>query len=108
MVLYEDIRVYTVWRAEYLHYKSQQIPYRKTALEWELFGMVALRLRHEDEAAEAFQESLSIRFSHRVLWKMLDYYEKKDEERLLAKKAGAASNGQAVTSNSHDEYRSQL
>lgn len=78
MVLYEDIRVYTVWRAEYVHYQSQQLPYRKTALEWELFGMVALRLRHDEEAADAFSHSLQARFSHRVLWKLLDYYEKKD------------------------------
>lgn len=78
MVLYEDLRVYTVWRAEYVHYKSQQLPYRKTALEWELLGMVALRLRHEPEAADAFQQSIGIRFSHRVLWKLLDYYESLD------------------------------
>ncbi|VVT49611.1 uncharacterized protein SAPINGB_P002355 [Magnusiomyces paraingens] len=78
MVLYEDLRVYTVWRAEYVHYKSQQLAYRKTALEWELLGMVALRLRHHAEAADAFQQSLAVKFSHRVLWKLLDYYETLD------------------------------
>lgn len=77
MVLYEDLRVYTVWRAEYVHYQSQQMPYHKTALEWEVLGMVALRLRHADEATDAFQKSLEQRFSHRVLWKLLEYYEKK-------------------------------
>lgn len=77
MVLYEDLRVYTVWRAEYVHYQSQQMPYRKTALEWEVLGMVALRLRHADEATDAFHKSLELKFSHRVLWKLLEYYEKK-------------------------------
>uniref|UniRef100_A0A060T5A7 ARAD1B09350p n=1 Tax=Blastobotrys adeninivorans TaxID=409370 RepID=A0A060T5A7_BLAAD len=74
MVLYEDLRVYTVWRAEHVHYQSQQLEYKKSALEWEILGMVALRLHHKEEAAEAFLESLKVRFSHRVLWKLLDFY----------------------------------
>lgn len=85
MVLYEDLRVYTVWRAEYVHYQSQQLPYKKTALEWELLGMVALRLRHKDEAADAFFHSLNAKFSHRVLSKVLDYYLDKDDEISSAK-----------------------
>lgn len=79
MVLYEDLRVYTVWRAEYVHYQSQQMPYHKTALEWEVLGMVALRLRHEDEAADAFLHSLELKFSHRVLWKLLEHYEHRSD-----------------------------
>lgn len=47
MVLYEDLRVYTFWRTEAAHYRSQQIPYRKTGTEWELLGDLALRLWHE-------------------------------------------------------------
>lgn len=105
MVLYEDIRVYTVWRAEYVHYQSQQLAYRKTALEWELLGMVALRLRHEEEAADAFKQSLAARFSHRVLWKILEYYEKKDDEKNSVFGAGPSG------AHAHDSlamYRTQL
>lgn len=47
MVLYEDLRVYTFWRTEAAHYRSQQMPYRKTGTEWELLGDLALRLWHE-------------------------------------------------------------
>lgn len=79
MVLYEDLRVYTVWRAEYVHYMSQQMVYRKTALEWEVLGMVALRLRHTEEAQDAFLKSLELKFSHRVLWKLLEHYEEKSD-----------------------------
>ena len=74
MVLYSDLRIYTVWRAEYIHYQSQQLEYHKTALEWELLGMIAYRLNHFPEAVEAFTHSLSMKFSHRVLWKILDYH----------------------------------
>lgn len=80
MVLYEDLRVYTVWRAEYIHYQSQQMEYKKSALEWEILGMVAHRLHHKEEAAEAFLQSLKIKFSHRVLWKLLDYYLEKNKQ----------------------------
>lgn len=47
MVLYEDLRVYTFWRAEDAHYRAQQTAYRKTGTEWELLGDLALRLWHE-------------------------------------------------------------
>lgn len=47
MVLYEDLRVYTFWRAEDAHYRAQQTTYRKTGTEWELLGDLALRLWHE-------------------------------------------------------------
>lgn len=79
MVLYEDLRVYTVWRAEYVHYQSQQMEYKKHSLDWEALGMVAWRLRHEDEAADAFHHALEQRFSNRVMWKLLEYYEHKGD-----------------------------
>lgn len=74
MVLYEDIRVYTVWRAEYTHCTAHSLPYYKSSLEWELLGMVAARLHHPDEALDAFRQALSFRFSHIALWKILDIY----------------------------------
>lgn len=79
MVLYEDLRVYTVWRAEYVHYQSQQMEYKKHSLDWEALGMVAWRLHHEDEAADAFNHSISQRFSNRIMWKLLEYYEHKGD-----------------------------
>ncbi|CAN6635428.1 protein Bch1p [Trichomonascus vanleenenianus] len=89
MVLYEDLRVYTVWRAEHVHFQSQQQPYHKTPLEWEILGTVAKRLHHRPEALDAFTESIQARFSHRVLWHILDY-QLEDLENLNGKKNASA------------------
>lgn len=91
MVLYEDLRMYTVWQAEYLHYKSQQLPYNKTAAEWEALGLVSLRLRHEAEAIEALQRSLEMKFSPRVLWKLLEFY-KQSTSNVSAKHSNSSIN----------------
>jgi hypothetical protein len=84
MVLYEDLRVYTIWRAEVNHYKQQSIPYRKTSTEWEILGELALRLQHKEEAKDAFQRCVDGRFSAKAYLKLLDIYsEQKDVERSL-------------------------
>lgn len=33
LVLYEDLRVYTIWRAEISHFQLQHMSYRKTGTE---------------------------------------------------------------------------
>lgn len=33
LVLYEDLRVYTIWRAEVSHFQMQHMSYRKTGTE---------------------------------------------------------------------------
>jgi hypothetical protein len=84
MVLYEDLRVYTIWRAEVNHYKQQSIPYRKSSTEWEILGELALRLHHKEEAKEAFQRCVDGNFSAKAYLKLLDIYtEQKDVERSL-------------------------
>jgi Chs5-Arf1p-binding protein BUD7/BCH1 len=47
MVLYEDLRVYTLWRAEMEHFAKQQLQFQKTNAEWEMLGELALRLHHK-------------------------------------------------------------
>ncbi|CAO3592540.1 unnamed protein product [Absidia cylindrospora] len=74
MVLYEDLRIYTFWRTEAAHYRAQQMPYRKTGTEWELLGDLALRLWHEDEAKEAFEQCLDYKFSAKAWIKLLEIY----------------------------------
>ncbi|KAL7269104.1 bud site selection protein [Rhizina undulata] len=81
MVLYEDLRVYTIWRADLAQSKQQQLPYRKTAAEWEILGELAQRLHHHEEAAEAFQACLQIRFSARALRGILQGQEKRKDHR---------------------------
>ncbi|KAI8353278.1 Chs5p-Arf1p-binding proteins-domain-containing protein [Choanephora cucurbitarum] len=74
MVLYEDLRIYTFWRTESAHYRAQQLPYRKTGAEWELLGDLALRLWHEYEAKEAYEQCLDHKFSAKAWMKLLEIY----------------------------------
>lgn len=84
MVLYEDLRVYTIWRAEIAHFKSQHIPYRKTPTEWEILGDLALRLHHREEAKDAYQRCLEQKFSAKAWMKLLEFYvEEGDVQRSL-------------------------
>ncbi|ODV94549.1 hypothetical protein PACTADRAFT_58859 [Pachysolen tannophilus NRRL Y-2460] len=75
MLLYEDLRQYTMWQAEQVHFQAQQMSYEKTSLEWELLGLVAYRLRNFKEAASAFEKALAGRFSIRSSRKVLAYYQ---------------------------------
>ncbi|KAK9460158.1 Chs5p-Arf1p-binding proteins-domain-containing protein [Lipomyces oligophaga] len=79
MVMYEDMRVYTLWRAEWQHYKAQNLAYRKSLREWEILGELALRMKHEPESSEAFGQALEIRFSARALRGLLQIYEKHND-----------------------------
>ncbi|KAI0341382.1 chaps-domain-containing protein [Trametopsis cervina] len=85
MVLYEDLRVWTIFRAEVAHFKNQHVAYRKTGMEWEILGELGLRLQHREEAKEAFQRCLdSSRYSAKPWIKLLDTYaEEGDIQRTL-------------------------
>ncbi|WVQ95035.1 hypothetical protein IAU59_002127 [Kwoniella sp. CBS 9459] len=74
LVLYEDLRVYTIWRAEISHFKTQHMSYRKTGTEWEILGELAIRLHHKEEAKDAFQRCLDAKFSAKALIKLLEMY----------------------------------
>ncbi|KJZ72230.1 hypothetical protein HIM_08372 [Hirsutella minnesotensis 3608] len=76
MVLYEDLRVYTIWRTQMAQYRAQQIQYRKSAEEWEILGALAERLQHVDEAVEAYRACLALRFSPKALAGVLRVFEK--------------------------------
>ncbi|KAJ9418689.1 Chs5p-Arf1p-binding proteins-domain-containing protein [Fusarium oxysporum] len=64
MVLYEDLRVYTIWRTQMAQYRAQQMQYKKSAEEWEIL------------AVEAYRACLSIRFSPKALAGILRVFEK--------------------------------
>jgi len=75
MVLYEDLRVWTIFRAEVAHFKTQHVAYRKTGLEWEILGDLGLRLHHKEEAKEAYQRCLDTpRYSHKPWAKLMEMY----------------------------------
>ena len=81
MVLYEDLRIYTIWRTEMAQYRQQQMQYKKSAAEWEILGELAERLHHFNEAIEAYQQCLSVRFSPKAMKGILKMYEKKGDPR---------------------------
>jgi len=76
MVLYEDLRVYTIWRTQMAQYRAQSMQYKKSAEEWEILGSLAERLQHSDEAVEAYRACLSQRFSPKALAGILRVLEK--------------------------------
>ncbi|KAF2837922.1 chaps-domain-containing protein [Patellaria atrata CBS 101060] len=75
MVLYEDLRVYTIWRTELAQFRQQQIAYKKSAEEWEILGELAERLHREEDAVEAYQSCLGMRFSPKAMKGVLRMYE---------------------------------
>jgi hypothetical protein len=62
MVLYEDLRVFTFWRTEAAHYRTQKTVYRKTGTEWELLGDLALRLWHEVSSIVRLMKKILLTF----------------------------------------------
>ena len=77
MVLYEDLRIYTIWRTDMARAKSEESSgeYRKSAEEWEILGELAERLHHFPEAVEAYQSCLRVRFSPKAMRGVLRMYE---------------------------------
>ncbi|KAF9980857.1 hypothetical protein BGZ75_007890 [Mortierella antarctica] len=81
MVLYEDLRQYTIWRAEVQHFRNVQAPYRKSGTDWEIYGDLATRLHHREEAKDAYQRCADQKFSAKALVRLLEIYA--DEGELL-------------------------
>ena len=81
MVLYEDLRVYTIWRTEMAQSRQQQMQYKKSAEEWEILGALAERLHHQVEAVEAYRACLGIRFSPKALAGILADFEREKNHR---------------------------
>jgi hypothetical protein len=81
MVLYEDLRVYTIWRTEMAQYRQQQLAYKKSAEEWEILGELAERLHHREEACEAWQQCLGIRFSPKAMRGLVGMWEGRGDVR---------------------------
>lgn len=81
MVLYEDLRLYTIWRTEMAQLRQQAVDYKKSATEWEILGDLAARLHHKDEAVEAYQHCLMIRFSPKAMCGILKLYERRKDTR---------------------------
>lgn len=83
MVLYEDLRIYTIWRTEMAQFRQQQMQYKKSAQEWEILGELAERLHHFNEAIEAYQQCLNIRFSPKAMKGILKLYESQGDTKNM-------------------------
>ena len=95
MVLYEDLRIYTIWRTDMARAKATNDPaassgsstntlYAKSAEEWEILGELAERLHHFNEAIEAYQNCLRIRFSPKAMRAVVKMFEQeKKSESVL-------------------------
>lgn len=83
MVLYEDLRVYTIWRTQMAQYRAQSIQYKKSAEEWEILGALAERLQHNDEAVEAYSACLDQRFSPKAMAGILRVQAKHKDTRKM-------------------------
>ncbi|EDU51270.1 bud site selection protein 7 [Pyrenophora tritici-repentis Pt-1C-BFP] len=81
MVLYEDLRVYTIWRTEMAQYRQQQLLYKKSSEEWEILGELAERLHHTEEAVEAYENCLQIKFSPKAMRGVLKLGEQRKQVR---------------------------
>lgn len=84
MLLYEDLRAYTMWQAEFVHFQAQQMEYKKTTLEWEILGLIAFRLKHFKEGSVAFSNALGGRFSAKSQRELLKYF-KMERAKILTK-----------------------
>lgn len=84
MLLYEDLRTYTMWQAELIHFQAQNSSYTKLPIEWELLGMCAFRLNHFKEAKFAFQKCLEARFAPTSTRNLLKIY-LMDQSKLIEK-----------------------
>ncbi|CAE6456889.1 hypothetical protein ACGC1H_002056 [Rhizoctonia solani] len=74
MVLYEDLRIWTIFRAEVAHFKTQRVAYKKTGTEWEILGDLGARLHHKEDAKEAYTRCLEHKFSAKAWMRLLEIY----------------------------------
>ena len=85
LVLYEDLRVLTIYKAERSHYRAQQMQYRKTGTEWEIIGDLCLRMHNKEDAKEAYQRCLDLKFSAKSFSKLLEIFaDESDTQRTFA------------------------
>ncbi|KAJ1919602.1 bud site selection protein [Mycoemilia scoparia] len=75
MVLYEDLRAFTMYRTDVQRFDANQdLTFRYTLAEWESIGNLALRLKNKAEAYKAFKWALGRRFSYRAWLGILEYH----------------------------------
>ncbi|KAH3675840.1 hypothetical protein WICMUC_002486 [Wickerhamomyces mucosus] len=110
LILYDDLRIYTLWQGEIIQFEAQNTTYHKTSLEWEHLGMCSFRLHHYKEASIAFNLALAQRFAPTSTRNLLKYYQSEVEslvnkQQKLQNVAQNGSNGNTPAESSHQITR---
>jgi tetratricopeptide (TPR) repeat protein len=95
MVLYNDLRIYTAMKQEMKLFKQEQtdmasqsnlssagsiaVTHRKNGAEWEIYGNIAVRLGHQEDAVEAYRQCLDQMLSTSALIAMIRIYAKQGD-----------------------------
>lgn len=74
MALFDDMRVYTIYRGELQHFRGEGMPYQRTAREWLILGALCRRLGHGEEAKEAYRQCVDVAFSSDAWLALLEGY----------------------------------
>jgi tetratricopeptide (TPR) repeat protein len=78
MFLYEDLRIYTIFKTELTLSAKEKKEYIRSPIEWELLGDLCWRLHFLDDAKECWQYYVKERYSFRVWLKLLNIYLKEN------------------------------
>lgn len=74
MILFEDLRVYTIYRGEVAHFENSGTPYQRTPREWLILGSLCQRLGHLDHAKEAYRRCVEASFCREAWMSLLGIY----------------------------------
>ncbi len=62
--------MYLVFKAEMQQFLTENRPYERSAIEWELLGDLCRRLHRNDDAKMCYQQMVNVCFSFRVWFKL--------------------------------------
>ncbi len=68
MVLFEDMRVYTIFKGEVQLFASEQVVYKRTAREWLIIGSLCARLGYDDDAKDSYKRCIEQAPYCRAAW----------------------------------------
>lgn len=74
MILFEDMRVYTIYRGELAHFSTTNTPYTRNPREWHILGNLCRRLAHMEDAKEAYRSCVEAGFSWDAWLALLEMY----------------------------------
>lgn len=74
MILFEDMRVYTIYRGELAHFASTNTPYSRSPREWLILGRLCRRLGHLEDAKEAYRQCVEAGFCWDAWLALLEMY----------------------------------